>query len=104
MGSIETSIRWDFTSTGTGNIVDARGFAQSLTFGVETSSGCTATVQLRHRMGSSNGPTSIMHSTSLSTGEFVTVQLLGPLEFLTARVSDKTAGATNTVTVYLKGN
>lgn len=104
MGVPETHFTWSFTSTGTGQIFDARGFAQSLTWGIETSSGCTATVQLLHRMGSSAGPMSVMHSTAMSTGLFVTAQMLGPLEFLAPRVTDKTANSTNVVTVYLKGN
>lgn len=104
MGVPETHYKWIFNSTGTGNIFDARGFAQSLTWGIETSSGCTATVTLNHRMGSSAGPMSAMHSTALSTGTFATAQMLGPLEFLAPRVTDMTAGSTNVVTVYLKGN
>ena len=104
MAIIETSYKWDFTSTGTGNKFDARGFAQALTFGVETSSGCTATAQILHRMGSSVGPMGVLSTVTLSTGGFTTVQFLGPLDFLTVRVTDKTANSTNTVTVYLKGN
>lgn len=104
MASIEAAKTWDFTSTGTGKAYDARGYAQSLTFGIETSSGCTATVTLQHRMGSSAGPYSDMFSTAVTSAAFVTVQLLGPLEWLKPRVSAKTANSTNTVTVYLKGN
>ena len=104
MGVPETHYKWTFTSTGTGDIFDARGFAQSLTWGIETSSGCTATTVLQHRMGSSAGPMSAMHSTAMAAGIFVTAQMLGPLEFLAPRVTDKTAGSTNVVTVYLKGN
>jgi len=104
MAIIENAYKWDFTSTGTGDILDARGVAQSLTFGIETSSGCTATVQILHRMWSSAGPRSVMSTVNLSTGAFTTAQFLGPLDFVTARVTDKTAGSTNTVTVYLKGN
>ena len=104
MAIIENAYTWTFTSTGTGNILDARGVAQSLTFGIETSSGCTATTIILHRMGSSAGPMTSMHSTSMAAGIFVTAQMLGPLEYLAPRVSDKTAGSTNVVTVYLKGN
>ena len=104
MAIIETSFKWIFTSSGTGDIFDARGFAQSLTFGIETSSGCTATVQLKHRMGSSAGPMGVLSSVVLSTGEFATVQMLGPLDYLAPRVTDMTAGSTNSITVYLKGN
>jgi len=104
MAIIETSYKWTFTSTGVGDIFDARGFAQSLTFGVETSSGCTATIQIQHRMGTSDGPRAVMSTVNLSTGAFTTVQFLGPLDFLAPRVTDKTANSTNVVTVWLKGN
>lgn len=104
MAIVETSYKWELTSTGLGEIFDARGFAQSLTFGVETSSGCTATIQLQHRMGSSIGPRSALSTVNLSTGGFATVQFLGPLDYLVPRVTDKTSGSTNIVTVWLKGN
>lgn len=104
MASLENSFRWDFTSTGTGNVYDARSVAQSITVGVETSSGCTATIQVLHRMESSAGPRSVLSTVSLAVSEFKTIQFLGPLDFLAPRVTDKTANSTNTVTVYLKGN
>lgn len=104
MAILENAFVWNFTSTGTGDVYDARSVAQSLTFGVETSSGCTATIQIIHRMGSSAGPKSVLSTVNLSTGAFTTVQFLGPLEFLSARVTDKTANSTNLVTVYLRGN
>lgn len=104
MAIIETQFKWTFASTGTGERFDARGFAQSLTFGVETSSGCTATVQLSHRMGSSAGPMGVLSTVTNSTGQFQTVQFLGPLDYLAPRVSDMTSGSTNVVTIYLKGN
>ena len=104
MAIVENAHKWEFTSTGTGDVLDARGVAQSLTFGVETSSGCTATVQILHRMGSSAGPRGALSTVTLSTGAFTKVQFLGPLDYVTLRVTDKTAGSTNTVTAYLKGN
>lgn len=106
MSMLEVSNRWDFTSTGTGKAFNCRGYAQSLTFGIEPSTNSTCTVQVLHRMGSSAGPYSIMSTIQCaSTGEFVTLQFIGPLEWVKPRVVDKTAGgSTNTVTVYLQGN
>lgn len=104
MAAIENAHKWTFTSTGTAKAFDARATAQGLTFGLETSSGCTATVQILHRMGSSAGPYSVLSTVNLSSAAFTTAQFLGPLEWLSARVSDKTANSTNLVTVYLKGN
>jgi hypothetical protein len=105
MAIIENAYQWSvFTTTGTGNIIDARATAQSLTFGVETSADCTATIQILHRMGSSAGPRSVLSTVTLSSNAFTTLQFLGPLEFIAPRVTDKTAGAANTVTIYLKGN
>ena len=104
MAIIENTYRWDFTSTGTGQIIDARATAQALTFGLETSSNCTATLQIVHRMGSSAGPRSVLSTVVMSSRAFTTVQFLGPLELIAPRVTDKTANSTNTITVYLKGN
>jgi hypothetical protein len=105
MANLENSHKWTFTgSTGSGKALNIRGYAQAVTFGVEASSGCTATVQVLHRMGSSAGPYSVMNSTALSTGSFVTQQFLGPLEWVKPRLTDLTAGSTNVVTVYLIGN
>lgn len=104
MAIIENAYRWDFTSTGTGDLLDARAVAQCLTFGVETSSNCTATVQILHRMWSSIGPKSVLSTLSMSSRAFTTVQFVGPLEYIAPRVTDKTANSTNTITVYLKGN
>lgn len=102
----ENRFRWDFTSTGSGKAYDCRGYAQGLTFGIETSTNSTATVQILHRMGSSAGPYAVLSTVQTgSTGAFVTDQFLGPLEWVKPRVVDKTAGgSTNTVTVYLMGN
>jgi hypothetical protein len=104
MPILENSFKWTFTSTGTGKAFNTRGFSQAVTFGIETSSGCTATVQILHRIGSSAGPNSVMNSTALSTGAFVTQQFLGPLEWVKPRLTDLTAGSTHAVTVYLLGN
>ena len=105
MSMLETSGKWTFTgSTGTGKALNVRGYAQGLTFGLETSSGCTGTIQILHRMGSSAGPYSALSSNALSTGEFLTDQFMGPLEWVKPRLTDLTAGSTNVVTVYLMGN
>jgi hypothetical protein len=96
---------WTFTgSTGTGKAVDLRNYARQITVGFETSSGCTGTVQLLHRMGSSAGPYHLMHSTALSTGLFAHAQFLGPLEWVKPRLTDLTTGSTNIVRVYLSAN
>lgn len=104
MPMLEASNQWTFTgSTGTGKAFNCRGYAQSITFAMETSSGCTGTVQILHRLGSSAGPYSVMSSNALSTGECLTNQFVGPLEWLKPRLTDLTAGSTNVVTVRLIG-
>lgn len=104
MPIIEAAFKWTFTgSTGTGKAYNARN-AQRLTFHYETSSGCTGTVALQHRMGSSAGPYSALSSQALSTGAVVTDQFSGPLEWVRPRLTDLTSGSTNVVTVYLMGN
>lgn len=101
----ETSIKFaTFTSTGTAKAYNANGYAQGLTFGLETSSGCTASYQLLHRMGSSAGPYSVISSGTMSTGAFVTDQFMGPLEWVKPRVKTKTANSTNVFDAYLMGN
>ncbi len=104
----EAANTWTFTgSTGRGKAFDCRGYPQCITFGYETSSGCTGTMLIEHRMGSSAGPYSVISSTSgyaMSTGEFVTDQYMGPLEWVRPRLASLTAGSTNIVRVYLKGN
>lgn len=106
MAILESATRWDFTSTGTGKAFNLKGMSQSITFGVEPSTNSTATVQILHRMGSSAGTYCVLSTVQCaSTGEFVTDQFLGPLEWVKPRVVDKTAGgSTNTVTVYLVAN
>lgn len=105
MAELSASRKWSFTSTGAGKAYDVRGYSRYITFGVETSSGSTAHVQILHRMGSSLGPYSVLSTVISTLGEFVTSQFVGPLEWVKPRVVDKTAGgSTNTVTVYLQGN
>jgi hypothetical protein len=105
MAILETSHKWTFTgSTTAQKAVDLRGYAQAYTFGIQTSSGCTGTVEILHRMGSSAGSYSVMHSTALSSRVFATAQFLGPLEWVKPRLASLTSGSTNIVTVYLRGN
>lgn len=107
MAILETKRQWDFTSTGTGKFHPV-GPAESLTFGIRTSSGCTASVQIVHRMGSTsapgNGTDFVLSTVQCTVADAQTDQFLGPLEWVAPRVKDKTAGGTtNTVTVYLDG-
>lgn len=103
MACLELSHKWTLSSTGTAKAINCGGIATAFTLGLETSSGCTATVVFQHRMGSSAGPYSAMGSTSLSTGGFNTLQFAGPLQWVRPRLSDLTAGSTHVVTVYLDG-
>lgn len=104
MAAICNENRWEFTSTGAGKAINCRGLAERLTFGYETSSGCTATIVLQHRLGSSAGPYSALSSQALSTSAFTTDQFSGPFGWVRPYVPAKTAGATNVVTAYLLGN
>lgn len=102
----EISFKWPtFTSTGSGKAVKCH-YAQAVTLGFETSAGCTATVQVLHRMGSSAGVYVALSTLQLDTvGAFTTDQYMGPLVWVKPRVVDKTAGgSTNTVDAYLEGN
>ncbi len=101
----ENSFKWTFTnSTVAVKAYDCRSFSQCITLGYETSAGCTGTVALQHRMGSSAGPYSVISSNALAAGEFMTDQFMGPLEWVKPRLVAITAASTNVVTVYLKGN
>jgi hypothetical protein len=102
MPAFETSAGWAFTSTGTGKAVRA-GMAQSLTFDIETSSGCTAAIQILTRQGSSAGAYGVLSTITNDTGALNVAQFLGPLKWVKPRVTDKTAGSTNIVTVRLTG-
>lgn len=105
MPTLEASQKWTFTgSTGTGKAVSLKGYSRFVTFGAETSSGCTGTVTWLHRMGSSAGPYSVLASTALSSGAFWTVQNNGPLEWVKPQLVSLTAGSTNVVQAYLMGN
>lgn len=109
MAILETNYQWaDFTSTGTGKALDLRGYSQGVTFQVETSSACTATIQIQARLGSSGAtdlanpcPYAVLSTLNLSTGGVVLDQFLGPLGFVRPRVTDKNAG---TVRVRVMAN
>ena len=104
MPILENAHQWTITSSGTQKAFNCKGYARNLTFGLETSSGCTATIVIQTRMGSSAGPYGAMGSTALGTGAFVPLQFSGPLEWVCPRVADITAGSTHVITVYLRGN
>jgi hypothetical protein len=109
MAILENSQKWTFTSTGSGDAFNSRGYAQGLTFYIETSSGCTATVQIQSRAGDTTGINAVPAWGVLSTvnstlGELNVAQFMGPLEWVRPRVTDKTAGSTASVVVYLLGN
>lgn len=103
MGFLESAATWNFTSTGTGKYMPV-GTAQFVSVGVETSSGCTATVQILHKMGSTTGQFNILSTQQCTIADVALYQKNGPLGYIAPRVVDKTAGgATNTITVHLKG-
>ena len=107
MAIFETKRVWDFTSTGTGKFYPC-GPAQSLTFGLITSSGCTASIQIVHRMNSTDALASSAVNFVLSTiqctvADAQTAQFLGGLEFVAPRVKDMTSGSTHTIRVTLLG-
>lgn len=109
MAHLENTQKWTFTSTGAGEAFNSRGMAQGLSFYIETSSGCTATVQIQSRAGDTTGINAVPAWGVLSTvnctlGQVNVDQFMGPLEFVRPRVTDKTAGSTASVVVYLLGN
>lgn len=103
MPILESAHKWSFSSTGTGKF-QSIGASRNVTFGAETSSGSTATVQILHRMGSTLGKDGVLSTVACTAvGALVTAQLSGPLDYIAPRVVDKTAGGTtNTVTVYVR--
>lgn len=102
MPFFEAKHTWAFTSSGTGKFMPM-GRSQSLTFGIETTPASTATVQILHRMGSTSGVSGVLSTNQCSSGTMTTDQFLGPLQYVAPRVVDKTAGSTNTITVYVEG-
>ncbi len=107
MPMLENSYLWTFsaTSTGAGKAFDSKGYAQGVSFYIETSSGCTATVQIQTRAGSSAGSQSpgawgILSTISCTKSDVQVDQYMGPLQWVRPNITDKSAG---TVTVYLLG-
>ena len=104
MAVLETSYSWDFAATAstraTLKAFHTRGYAQALTFYIETGAGCTATVALESRAGSSSGVYQALSTQTLSTSAVSVVQMLGPLEWVRPR-ADKSTG---TLMVRLLGN
>ena len=102
MAYLESAHKWTFTSTGTGKFQPLNA-SESVTFGFECSSGCTATAQVLHRMGSTSGHNGVLSTVGdMAVATLTTDQFLGPLEYVAPRVRDKTAGSTNTVTVWVR--
>lgn len=95
---------WSFAETATTGALkafDTKGYSQSLTFYVESGPGCTATVQLQTRVGSSSGVYATLSTSNNSTSVVNVVQFLGPLGWVRPYCTAKTTG---TLTVRLLGN
>lgn len=108
MPALENSQSWTFSasSTGAGKAFNSRGYAQGLTWYVETSSGCTCTVQIQTRAGSSAGSQTpsawaILSTLNCTKADIQVDQYMGPMEWVRPNVTDKSAG---TITIYLLGN
>ncbi len=105
MPVLENDIKWIFAgSTAVKKAVNLKGNAANISVVYETSSGCTASLAFLHRMGSSAGTyQAIDPSTAMSSRAVLLKQFTGPLEWVKPQLVAITAGATNVVTVYLKG-
>jgi hypothetical protein len=104
MPILETRNSWTFAataSTGALKAYDVRASAQSLSFYVEAGPGCTATVNIQTRFGSSSGAYATLSTVNLSTGTVSVVQFLGPLSWVRPYCVAKTTGV---LTVELIGN
>lgn len=100
----ETDHAWEFpaaATTGGLKAFDAKGYSQSLTFYIETGAGCTATVQIQTRAGSSSGAYATLSTTTNSTAAMNVVQFLGPLAWVRPYCPAKTTGG---LFVRLMGN
>ena len=104
MAVLEASHVWEFAETASTRVTlkafRDRAYSQALSFYIETGPGCTATVVLESRAGSSSGVYQALSTQSLSTSAVTVVQMLGPLEWVRPR-ADKSTG---TLTVRLLGN
>lgn len=107
MAILETSAKWTFVepaSTGAVGLkaIDCHGYAQALSFYVESGPGCTATVNIQTRVGSSSGAWANLCTLVMdSTTAMKVVQFLGPLGWVRPYATAKTTG---TLTVELLGN
>ena len=105
MAFLESDFTWTLStaaSTGPSSVAfDTKGFAQSLSFYIETGPGCTATVQIQSRVGNSTGPYATLSTTSMSTSAVSLVQFLGPMGWVRPNVASKSTGD---LTVRLLGN
>lgn len=104
MPILENSYGWTAeaaASTGAMKAHNARGGAAALSFYVETGPGCTSTVQIQTRIGSSSGAYATLSTVNNSTSQVNVVQFLGPLEWVRPYVVAKTTGV---LTVQLIGN
>lgn len=89
-------------STGAGVAFNTHGWGAQFTFTIETDGSATCSYQIR-RARTSAGPWSVLSSGTLSTGAADTVQLPGPLGWLSPRV--KTINSTaNQVVVRMEAN
>ena len=97
--------KWNFldtASTGALKAQNVRGFSDRFTAFIETGPGCTATVRLEARAGSSAGPYGpVTNSTALSTSAVKVEQFAGPIEWIRPYCTAKTTG---TLSVELFGN
>ena len=104
MPILENSNGWEAlatASTGALKAYNAQGRAAALTFYVETGAGCTSTIQIQTRIGSSSGAYATLSTVNNSTSAVNVVQFLGPLAWVRPYVVAKTTG---TLTVQLIGN
>lgn len=105
MAMLESDYQWEFSttnSTGGRKAFDCKGYAQALTFYVQTDAGCTATVNIQTRVGSSSGAYADLCTLAMtSTNSVQVVQFLGPLGWVRPYATAKTTGA---LIVHLLGN
>jgi len=93
----------DNTSTGALKARNMFGLSERFSAFYEASAGCTGSIRMEARAGSSAGPYATITgtSTSLSTSQVSLQQFAGPLEWVRPYVTAKTSG---TITVTLFGN
>lgn len=105
MAILESDYQWIYStaaSTGASTTAfDSRGMSQSLSFYIETGPGCTATINIQSRVGTSTGPYATLSTTSLSTGAVSLVQFLGPMGWVRPYVTSKSTGD---LSIRLLGN